>query len=68
MSGTILSALQIIHFGLQKLPSGEFPGGPVVKTVLPLQGARAWSLGEELSSHMPRGTAKTQTNKNNPLR
>ena len=34
-----------------------FPGGHVVKTVLPLQGSHVRSLGGELKSHMPCGTA-----------
>ena len=38
--------------------TGDFPGGPVVKTALPLQGAQVRSLVGELGSHMPRSTAK----------
>ena len=37
-----------------------FPGGPAVKTVLPLQGARVRSLARELRSHMPCGAAKKE--------
>ena len=36
----------------------DFPDGPAIKTVLPLQGVRARSLVGELRSHMPRGAAK----------
>ena len=36
----------------------DFPDGPVVKTLLPLQGARVQSLDRELRSHKPHGTAK----------
>ena len=36
----------------------DFPSGPVVKTVLPLQGAQVRSLVGELRSHMLRGAAK----------
>ena len=32
---------------------GDFPGGPVVKTLLPLQGAQVWSLMGELMCCMP---------------
>ena len=35
-----------------------FPGGPVVKTVLPLQGTQFQSLVVELRSHMPSSMAK----------
>ena len=38
--------------------TGDFPGGPAVKTVLPLQGTWVQSLVGELRSHMPRSTAK----------
>ena len=41
----------------QKLPQGV-PGGPVVETVLPLQGAQVPSLVRELRSHRPWSTAK----------
>ena len=37
---------------------GNFPGGPVVKTVLPMQGAWVQSLVRELRSHMLHSTAK----------
>ena len=30
----------------------DFPGGPAVKTVLPMQGAWAWSQGRELRSRI----------------
>ena len=42
---------------MKKCPLGDFPGGPVVRT-LRLQGVWVWSLGE-LRSHMPCCTAKT---------
>ena len=35
-----------------------FPGDPVVKTVLPLQGTQVQSLVVELRSHMPCSMAK----------
>ena len=41
--------------------NGEFPGGPVVNTLLPMQGAWGWSLVRELRAHMLQlrpGTAK----------
>ena len=37
----------------------DFPGGPVVKTALPMQGGRVRSLVGELRSHIPCSTAKT---------
>ena len=40
----------------------DFPGGPVVKTALPLQGPRVQSLVGELKSYMPWGQ-KTKQNK-----
>ena len=36
----------------------DFPGSPVIKTALPLQGTRVQSLVGELRSHMPHGMAK----------
>ena len=44
--------------------SRDFPGGPVVKTALPLQGAQVRSLVRELKSHLPRGAAKETLKKN----
>ena len=41
-----------------KLVPKDLPGSPVVKTVLPLQGAPVQSLGGELRSHMLYRTAK----------
>ena len=39
----------------KKNPSaGEFPGGPVVRILLPLQGARVRSLIGDQRSHIPR--------------
>ena len=35
----------------------DFPGGPVVKTVLPLRGAQVPSLVGEPRSHIPVGAA-----------
>ena len=46
------------HFYYLKKKSKNFPGGPVVKTVLPLQGEEVRSLVRELRSHMPRNIAK----------
>ena len=37
---------------------GDLPGSPMVKTQLPMQGARVQSLVRELRSHKPCGTAK----------
>ena len=42
--------------------SQDFPGGPVVKTELPLQGAQVWSMAGELRYQMPCGTAKKKKN------
>ena len=39
---------------------GDFPGGPVVKTLPPNAGAQVPSLVRELRSHTPRGQ-KTKT-------
>ena len=41
----------------------DFPDGPVVKTLLPLQGARVQSLDRELRSHKPHGMAKKKKGK-----
>ena len=41
----------------------DFPGGPGVKTLLPLKGAQVPSLIREVRSHMPCRMAKKQTNK-----
>ena len=38
----------------------DFPGGALVKTVLPMQGARVGDLVRELRSHMPYSTAHTE--------
>ena len=38
----------------------DFPGGALVKTVLPMQGVRVGDLVRELRSHMPYSTAHTQ--------
>ena len=40
----------------------DFPGSPVVKTGLPMQGVRVQSLMEDLRSRMPRGVAQNKTN------
>ena len=48
-------------FKKKKNWNGEFPGGPVVNTLLPMQGAQGWSLVRELRAHMLQlrpGTAK----------
>ena len=53
---------------IQERLLGDFPGGPVVKTLLPLQGTRVRSLvGVELRSHMPRGVPKRNTTKRKAL-
>ena len=36
----------------------DFPGGPAVETMLPLQGAQVRSLVRKLGSRMPRGVVK----------
>ena len=46
------------------LEDQDFPGGPVAKAVLPLQGPRVQSLVGELGSHMPGSTA-TRNKKGN---
>jgi len=38
----------------------DFPGSPVVKTLLPLQGAWVQSLVQELRSCVPHGMAKNK--------
>ena len=37
-------------------PAGDFPGGPVAKTLLPMQGAWVWSLVRE---QLPYATTKS---------
>ena len=41
-----------------KKQSRDFPGGPVVETALPVQGAEVQSLVRELTFHMPWYAAK----------
>ena len=41
-----------------KNTSQDFPGGPVVRTALPVQGVQVWSLVRELRFRMPWGVAK----------
>ena len=41
----------------------DFPGSPVVKTTVPLQGERIGSLVRELTFHMPHSTAKKKKEK-----
>ena len=41
----------------------DLPGRPVIKTVLPMQGAGVWSLVRELRFHMPRSTTLHPTHK-----
>ena len=41
----------------------DFPGSPVVKTTVPLQGERVGSLVRELTFHMPHSTAKKKKEK-----
>ena len=43
-----------------KRGGGEFPGGSVVRTALPLKGARVWSLVGELRQGTPHGVAKNK--------
>ena len=43
---------------LKQLSTEALPGDPVIKTELPMQGVRVWSLVEELRSHMQHGAAK----------
>ena len=42
----------------EKSSSWDFPAGPVVETVLPMQGTEVQSLVRELTSHMPQYAAK----------
>lgn len=42
----------------EKSSSWDFPAGPVVETVLPMQGTEVQSLVRELTSHMPQYVAK----------
>ena len=39
--------------GLKVCVLGDFPGGPVVKTALPMQGVQVWSLARELDPTCP---------------
>ena len=48
------------HLLLKMEDPWDFPGGPVVKTVLPSQGAWVGSLFRELQSCMPQSAAKEQ--------
>ena len=41
----------------------DFPGGPVVKTMLPMQGVQFRSLVGELRSHLLYGAAKKEKKK-----
>ena len=41
-------------------------GGPVVDSILPMQGGRVWSLIRKLRSHMLHGTVKTDKLKQHP--
>ena len=43
--------------------AGDFPGGPVVKTVLTMQEVQVWSLVKELRSHMLHSAAKIEKKK-----
>ena len=47
-----------------KSNSRDFPGSPVVKPALPLQGAQVWSLVGELRSRMPGNGAKKKKKSN----
>ena len=53
---SVYSAVFVIATKLEV--SLGFPGGPVVKTMLPLQGTPFQSLVVELRSHMPSSMAK----------
>ena len=48
-------SLEELGFRNKNEPFRDFPGGPVVKTLLPLQGVQARPLAWELGSHMPCG-------------
>ena len=50
---------------LEEFRVGDFPGGPVVESPLPLQGARARSLVREIRSFMPHIAAKKKKKKKN---
>ena len=47
-------------YRFKKLPRRDFPGGPVVKTLLPMQGVRVRSLVLELRSHLLHGVSKNK--------
>ena len=49
-------------FPLQKFRN--FPGAPVVGTLLPIQGAQVQSLVGELGSYMPHSVAKKKKEQN----
>ena len=49
---------QCSHQSINKRILKNFPGSLVVKTTLPLEGARVRSLVMELRSHMPQSTVK----------
>ena len=40
------------------MKSGSFPGGPVVKNLLAVQGMRVWFLVRELRSYMPQSNGR----------
>ena len=47
---------QVAALSISKVPDGDFPGGPVAKTVLPMQGAQVQPLIRELD---PNTTTKS---------
>ena len=47
----------------KKKKKKDFPGGPMVRTPFPLQGAQVQFLIGEPRSHMPRGRAKNKIKK-----
>ena len=49
----VVTCLSWLFFS--SFPDRDFPGAPVVKTVLPMQGVWVRSLVRELRSHMPHG-------------
>ena len=54
--------LKELQEGNSNLPRLGISGGPVVKTVLPMQGTQVPSLVRELRSHMLPDTAKKKKN------
>ena len=59
-----IPALMLSYFRGRDIELRDFSAGPVVKTLLPVQGAWVRSLVEELRSHMLCGVAKKKKESN----